>query len=252
MPREFTYTHKTSRVIFRILKRVFSNPEIVRASDEVRAREGWGPPSGARSPLTCRPPPPPTRTPSRTPSARKAAPRGPSRPARGTRNRPGRTRRRRKRRTRAARVCGAERAERVARVPCDPRGGSEPRAGWRGLARAGRAAADAEGEADRRPPLVVVSFMVTMRPRWRSPRSRLWSRPGTMPVGRRAPTASAYIQQKRRESGRVGGQRGSRAQIRKGPDRRSRRPGDGAETQNGSRAARLRGGAAEVVAKSRG
>ena len=49
MPREFTYTHKTSRVIFRILKRVFSNPEIVRASDEARARGGWGPSSGARA-----------------------------------------------------------------------------------------------------------------------------------------------------------------------------------------------------------
>ena len=75
------------------------------------------------------------------------------------------------RRTRAARVCGAERAERGARVPCDPRGGSEGREGWRGLARAGRAAGDAEGEADRRPPLVVVSFIVTKRPPWRSPRA---------------------------------------------------------------------------------
>ena len=112
-------------------------------------------------------------------------------PSQGTRNRPGRTRRRRTRRTRAARVCGAERAERGALLRCDPRGGSEGREGWRGLARAGRAAGDAEGEADRRPPLVVVSFIVTKRPPWRSPRSRLWSRPGAMPVGRRAPAVSA-------------------------------------------------------------
>ena len=150
-------------------------------------------------------------------------------PSQGTRNRPGRTRRRRTRRTRAARVCGAERAERGALLPCDPRGGSEGREGWRGLARAGRAAGDAEGEADRRPPLVVVSFMVTKRPPWRSPRSRLWSRPGTMPVGRRAPAVSAARSAEAAGERPLGGaKREPRTGSERGPieeaENRARRP----------------------------